>query len=131
MRHGPAVFACIVLAFAACESGTGSSYDLNGVWEWEWNRNPAGSDMTLSLATVGNEVTGTGLTHGIGPERIPASLTASGQQFRTLPYVTFRLTFTFASGRVVTYVGQLLGPDMMDGTWSEGDRTNTVRFLRH
>ena len=120
----------VPLALIGCSSITGPGIDLTGIWGWEYNLNPAGSDMSFSLAVAGGHVTGAGISHGIGPARTPDSLTVIGQHHGTVPYVSFDLTIRFASGSVVRYVGHLVGPDELEGTWTAGDQPNTVRFYR-
>jgi hypothetical protein len=87
--------------------------------------------MNLSLSTAADDVLGTGVAYGIGPGSVADSLTVTGQRFRTLPYVRFLLTLDFASGRVATYFGQLVAPNQLEGTWTEGNQqSRTVRFYR-
>jgi hypothetical protein len=122
--------AAVLLTFGACSSVTGPGLDLNGTWGWEYNLNPGGSDMTFSLAVADGKVTGAGLSHGIGPARTPDSMAVAGHQFGTAPYVSFELNIDFASGTVVTYVGRLVGANELDGTWTTGDQSTPVRFVR-
>ena len=130
MSRYPIQKSAILLTLAGCSSLTGAGIDLTGTWGWEWNLNPAGSDMTFSLDVAGGKVTGAGMSHGIGPARAPDSMTVVGDQVGTMPYVAFSLTMNFASGRVVTYVGHLIGANELEGTWTAGDQANTVRFFR-
>ena len=122
--------AAVVLSFGACVSATSPSADLNGRWGWEFNANPSGSGMTLSLTTAGNNVTGTGLSIGVGPRSAVDSVTITGQRLQPLRSVTFRLALNFASGRVVTYSGQLVGQNELQGAWTEAAQSHAVIFYR-
>ena len=119
-----------LVALTACSGVAGPGLDLKGSWGWEYNLNPAGSDMSFSLAAFGGKVTGAGISHGIGPARTPDSLTVAGSQLGTVPFVRFHLTITFARGTVVTYVGQLVGANELEGTWTTATESHTVRFYR-
>ena len=130
MSHSAFLVSAILLALAGCSSITGPGISLTGTWGWEYNLNPAGSDMTFSLDVAGGKVTGAGMSHGIGPARTPDSMTVIGEQLGSVPYVAFSLTINFASGQVVTYVGRLIGANELEGTWTAGDQANTVRFYR-
>ncbi len=122
------LIAVVLLSLVACSSA--ASQNLDGRWAWEANLNPSGSYMTLSLTTADNNVTGTGRSIGVGPRGVVDSITITGRRSRSLGSLTFRLTFNFARGRVGTYSGQLVGPNQLQGTWTEADQSHTVIFYR-
>jgi hypothetical protein len=127
------VLATISLAgLAACEStsspGGPSSGDLDGQWGWQWNGNPGGSYMSLTLSTAGTSVTGTGGVCGIGPNCSPGSVTITGEHVPG--FGPFTLTIKGGGGYGATYAGQFKGKDQLEGTWTEGSQSNSVIFNR-
>ena len=117
----------IFLAAVSCDhSSLLSPLSLDGTWEWQFNRNPSGSSMTLSLAAVGSKVIGSGGICGVGPACTPGSVTVTGQASG----MSFQFTIQSDSGYVATYSGQLIGRDQLSGTWTQGGRSNTVIFYR-
>ena len=115
------------LSFTA--TGTASA-GLNGSWAWEFNRNPAGSNIFFSLTALGNSVTGSGMSIGIGPSSRPDSMTITGTQSGSPAAVAFVLTLHFASGSIATYSGQLVSPNTLLGTWTEGAQSSVVKVYR-
>jgi hypothetical protein len=99
------------LGLSACDSRTGPSAPLAGAWRTA--PIPSGSGIDFSLAISGDIVSGTG--HQYNLQFLADSLEVTGRQ---LPSATFRLTLTFGSGTVATYVGQMVGSDRLDGTWT-------------
>ncbi len=102
------------------------SSSLDGRWEWQFNRNPAGSSVTLSLTTARSAVSGTGTICGVGPACSPGAVTITGQSTGT----SVQLTIRGDSGFLATYEGHFVGPNELDGTWVEGTALNTVIFYR-
>jgi len=99
---------------------------LDGRWEWQFNRNPAGSSVSLSLTTAGSAVSGTGTICGVGPACSPGAVTITGQSTG----MSIQLTIRSDSSFVATYAGLFMGPNELDGTWVEGTTSNTVIFYR-
>jgi len=130
MRIASLLVSAVILGVAACVSATSASGDLDGRWAWDGNNNPGGSSLNISLRTAGSNVTGTGLSQGIGPSSIIDSITITGQRFRTPISVNFDLTLNYAGGRVVTYSGQLVGSNELRGTRTEGNQSHTLIFYR-
>src|SRR5881396_2502694 len=83
----------------ACQSFLSPGGNLAGTWEWEFNRNPSGSSITLSLATAGTSVTGTGSICGVGPACSPGSVTITGEHTVN----AFRLTIRDQLAFMATY----------------------------
>jgi hypothetical protein len=125
-----AVALAALLALAACDSATSPRVDLAGDWAWESNQNPGGSSLNLSLTTTAIAVTGTGLSRGVGPTAVDQSMTVSGEQTRTPPFVIFHLTLAWVGGRVVTYAGEMVGANELRGMWTEGSDSHTLVFYR-
>ena len=117
-----------LLTVAACASTTAPKCDLNGSWAWEWNNNPGGSSIDLILTTAGNTVSGTGVAHGVGPTSTPDSITISGEYAPR--FLTFALTLSYRSGRVVTYTGMLDCPNKLQGTVTENGSSHALVFYR-
>jgi len=111
----------------ACKSFLAPGGNLNGTWEWEFNRNPSGSSITLSLATAGTSVTGTGNICGVGPACSPGPVTIAGQH--TLN--TFELTIRDQNAFMATYSGQLVHGNELRGSWRHGSDSANVVFLRN
>ncbi len=111
----------------ACQSLLSPRGNLDGTWEWEFNRNPSGSSITLSLATAGNKVTGTGSICGVGPACSPGPVTIAGQH--TLN--TFELTIRDQNTFIATYSGQLIRSNELRGTWLQGSDSAAVVFYRN
>ncbi len=111
----------------ACKSFLAPGGNLNGTWEWEFNRNPSGSSITLSLATAGTSVTGTGNICGVGPACSPGPVTVAGQH--TLN--TFELTIRDQNAFMATYSGQLVHGNELRGSWRHGSDSANVVFLRN
>ena len=127
MRIGVVLQVAALLTLAACDSNS-PSCDLAGSWAWELNQNPAGSDLHLTLSTVGDSVTGLGLAHGIGPTRTPDSISIAGHVASHSP--AFDLTLDYYSGRAVTYGGTRVCPGTLDVTSTEGASTFAIVFVR-
>jgi len=99
---------------------------LAGQWEWQFNANPAGSSISLSLSTHGADVTGTGTVCGVGPNCAPGAVTITGQS----EIRSFHLTIRAVSGFLATYVGQFVGPNELKGTWADGTDSGSTVFYR-
>ncbi|PYP10770.1 MAG: hypothetical protein DMD59_04680 [Gemmatimonadetes bacterium] len=120
--------ALLALASAmACQSSLSPRSNLDGMWEWEFNRNPSGSSITLSLATAGPTVTGTGTICGVGPACSPGSVTITGEHTVN----AFRLTIRDQLAFMATYSGQVLSNKELRGTWLQGSDSGTVVFYRN
>jgi hypothetical protein len=116
------------LTLATCESVTAPSCPLDGSWAWEWNRNPSGSSLDLSLSTAGIAVSGAGVAYGVGPTPTADSIVVSGVYApRSL---TFALTLSHRSGRVVTYAAVLDCPDKLEGTATSSGSPYALVFYR-
>jgi len=126
MRRSFVVLIALVGALA-CQSSLSPRDSLDGTWDWEFNRNPSGSSITLSLATAGTKVTGTGNICGVGPACSPGPVTIAGQH--TLN--TFELTIRDQSAFIATYSGQLVRSNELQGTWLHGSDSGTVTFHRN
>ena len=100
---------------------------LDGTWEWQFNRNPSGSSITLSLTTTGTSIVGSGGICGVGPACAPGAVAITGQGSG----LTFRLTIQGDAGYVATYSGQLIGRNELSGTWTQGNASNTIIFYRN
>jgi len=125
--HLTRLVALLLLTAVGCgQSGLSPFGGLNGQWQWQFNGNPAGSGVTLSLATAGPTVTGTGTICGVGPACSPGAVTITGRSTSA----TFQLTIQGDSSFVATYSGALIGPNELKGTWVEGNEANTVIFYR-
>jgi hypothetical protein len=117
----------LLLTGGGCgESALSPSGSLTGQWDWQFNRNPSGSMVTLSLATAGSAVTGTGTICGVGPSCMPGSVAVSGRSVG----VVFELTMRGGSGFVATYSGHLASSNELTGTWVDGATSSTVIFYR-
>jgi hypothetical protein len=126
MRRSFVVLIALPVALA-CQSVLSARDSLDGTWEWEFNRNPSGSSITLSLATTGTKVTGTGNICGVGPACSPGPVTIAGQH--TLN--TFELTIRDQSAFIATYSGHLVRSNELQGTWLHGSDSGTVAFFRN
>jgi hypothetical protein len=117
-----------VLAAVGCNSSRLYPADyLDGEWGWQLNANPGGSSINLSLATAGTKVTGSGRICGVGPRACsPGPVTITGEHAG----VAFDLTIRGGSGFVVTYLGQLVGQNELQGTWTEATDSGPVIFYR-
>jgi len=111
----------------ACQSFLSPGGNLDGTWEWEFNRNPSGSSVTLSLATAGTGVTGTGNICGVGPACSPGPVTIAGQH--TLN--TFELTIRDQNAFMATYSGHLVHSNELRGSWRHGSDSANVVFFRN
>jgi len=111
----------------ACQSLFSPGDSLDGKWEWEFNRNPSGSSITLSLATVGTRVTGTGNICGVGPACSPGLVTIAGQHVLN----TFELTIRNQDTLIATYSGQFVRTNELRGTWLHGSDSANVVFFRN
>ncbi len=118
------VIALAVLGTAACDTTTGPSSPLAG--EWRTLPIPSGGAIDFSLTTAGARVTGLGQSYGL-MGRLDDSLTVTGQLHVG---AAFSLTLTFGSGAIVTYTGQMVGADQLDGTWTSGQTSTRLAFLR-
>ncbi len=118
----------LVLASAtACQSSLSPHSSLDGTWEWEFNRNPSGSSITLSVTTAGPTVTGSGTICGVGPACSPGSVTITGEHTGNAFQLTIRDQLTFTA----TYSGQVLSGKELSGTWLRGSDSGTVVFYRN
>jgi hypothetical protein len=65
----------VILTIVGCGVSALSPFDsIEGQWEWQFNANPAGSGVSLSLTTSGTLVRGTGAICGVGqPARLALS----------------------------------------------------------
>ena len=99
---------------------------LDGQWDWEFNSNPGGSSITLSLNTDGADVTGTGIVCGVGPNCAPGPVTITGQS----DVRSFHLTIRNVSGIVATFEGRLVGTNELKGTWAQGNDSGSTSFYR-
>jgi hypothetical protein len=124
------LLAPVLLTLVSCGTPVGPRDGLNGSWAWEYNQNPSGSSMTLSLRTASSDVTGTGVSYGAGPASKVDSIAVGGQRAGLSGLESFVLKLDFASGRVVTYAGQLVGPNQLKGTWTEANQSYSVGFYR-
>jgi hypothetical protein len=111
----------------ACQSFLSPRGNLNGTWEWEFNRNPSGSSITLSLATAGTAVVGTGTICGVGPACSPGPVTIAGQHTGD----AFELTIRDQVAVIATYSGQMLSSNELRGTWHHGSDSANVVFYRN
>ena len=116
----------VLLTTVGCGHSLLSPGSLDGRWEWQFNRNPAGSSVSLSLTTAASAVSGTGTICGVGPACSPGAVTITGQSTG----MSVQLTIRGDSGFVDTYAGLFMGPNELDGTWVEGTASNTVIFYR-
>ena len=116
----------VLLTTVGCGHSLLSPGSLDGRWEWQFNRNPAGSSVSLSLTTAASAVSGTGTICGVGPACSPGAVTMTGQSSG----MSVQLTIRDDSGFVATYAGLFIGPNELDGTWVEGTASNTVIFYR-
>ena len=122
------VIAVVAVAGAmACQSSFFPSSNLDGRWEWEFNRNPSGSNITFSLVTVGIRVTGSGNICGVGPACAPGPVTITGQHAGRV----FDLTIRDSTALVATYSGQLVNGSELRGTWLSGSDSGVVVFHRN
>jgi len=115
-----------VLAAVGCSSSRLSPGDyLDGAWGAP--NNPGGSGISLSLATLGSKVMGTGEVCGGGPRACsPGSVTITGQRLG----VGFQLTVHDGSGVLATYSGQLIGQNELQGAWTEANDSGTLTLYR-
>ncbi len=130
MRRSFAALLALV-SILACQSWLSPGGNLDGTWEWEFNRNPSGSSITLSLATAGTSVTGTvtgtGNICGIGPACSPGPVTIAGKH--TLN--TFEITIHDQNAFMATYSGHVVHSNEIRGTWHQGSDSATVAFYRN
>src|SRR5260370_37853298 len=82
--------------------------------------------MNLSRRAAGSNVTGTGVSYGIGPASRVDSITIVGHRAELVLVESLVLTLDFASGRLVTYSGQLVGANQLKGTWTEANQSHSV-----
>ena len=124
MRVYPLVLLALI---AACNSsGLFQNGGLDGTWDWQFNNNPSGSGITLSLVTAGPNVTGTGGICGVGPRCSPGAVTITGRGAGN----AFHLIIRGDSSFVATYSGQLVGQNELSGAWIHAADSNTVIFYR-
>ncbi len=117
----------VLLTAVGCgHSILSSSTSLDGQWAWQFNANPAGSSVSLSLTSEGSTVSGTGTICGVGPACSPGAVTITGQSTGT----SVQLTIRDGVGFVATYTGHFMGPNELEGTWVEGSASNVVIFYR-
>lgn len=110
----------------ACQSSLSPPGNLDGTWEWAFNRNPSGSSITLSIATTGTAVTGTGSICGVGPVCSPGAVTIAGEHTGD----GFALTIRDQSALIASYSGQLVSSNELQGTWLRGSDSANVVFYR-
>ena len=132
MRRSLLAAGTLLLTLVACEPTTAPggppSGDLDGRWGWQLNGNPGGSYITLTLATAGSSVNGTGGVCGIGGNCTPGPVTVSGTHTPT--FGPFTLTLRGAGGWVATYAGSFVGAEQLQGTWTQGSQSHTVTLVR-
>jgi hypothetical protein len=126
MRRSLVVLIALLSAMA-CQPLLSSSNNLDGTWAWEFNRNPSGSSITLSLSSAGNSVTGTGNICGVGPACSPGPVTITGAH--TLN--TFELTIRGQGGYLATYSGHFVHTNEVEGSWRHGTDSGNVVFFRN
>jgi hypothetical protein len=120
------VFLVALVCVSACQLFSPGG-NLDGTWRWEYNRNPSGSSITLSLTTAGTNVTGAGNICGVGPACSPGPVTITGQQ--TLN--NFDLTIRDQNAFMATYSGQLIHGNELKGSWRHGADSGSVVFFRN
>ena len=128
MRLAPFVSLFFLLGSLPLQTACSPAPDLTGTWGWEYNENPAGSSSTMFLREASGAVTGTGFDRGVGPLAVTDTLAITGSRLGT----SFGLHLTSHGGRSISYAGQLLGRDELQGTWIEAPDTAgaTVVFYR-
>src|SRR5438132_11046559 len=99
----------VLLTTVGCGHSVLSPSSLDGRWEWQFNRNPAGSSVSLSLTTAASAVSGTGTICGVGPACSPGAVTITGQY----TVMSVQLTIRVISGFVATYTGIFLWPNQL------------------
>ena len=122
MRVSPFIPLVLLAAVGCSRSALSPLGNLDGTWEWQLNRNPSGSSITLSLTTSSTMVSGAGTVCGVGPACSPGAVTITGQSVGTV----FQLTIQGGSGFVATYRGRMTGRNEMNGVWTEANDSNTV-----
>ena len=127
MRVSLVALLTLASALACSSSGLSPGDKLDGTWEWQFSRNPAGSSINLSLTTAGPTITGTGTICGVGPACSPGSVTISGQHTGNAFQLTIRDQRAFSA----TYSGQLVGQNELRGTWTHATDSSTVIFYRN
>jgi len=114
----------VAIGVAACDSPTGPSSPVAG--EWRTLPVPSGGGIDFSLTATGSHVIGVGHVYGL-MGRLQDSLTVTG---RLHLGDAFSLTVTFGSGATATYSGQMVAADRLDGTWTSGQTSTALAFLR-
>jgi len=125
MRLASHVLGLALLSLTACVSATAPTGDLNGTWVEVVQPNPGGGGMTLSLATVGSSVIGTGQVCYVGGSCYPGAVTVTGTNLGS-----FRLSLSGGRGWTAVYAGSFMSPDELRGTWTDGLGSATVSFNR-
>lgn len=132
MRPVSLLAGLVLLTLAACDSATSPGQppagDLDGSWGAEWNGNPGGASISLSLSTAGEHVSGTGEICGIGPYCAPGPVQVTGQRVST--FGPFSLTIRGDGGWVATYSGRLVGHDQLRGTLRQATSSHTLTLNR-
>ena len=117
-----------LLSLVACLGDTPvsapSAGDLDGKWGWDGNGNPGGSSVNIRLATAGSRITGSGEICGVGPNCAPGSVSITGD------HGPFHFAVTGPHGFRVTYSGEFVSPDRLQGSWTQGGKTYTVTLVR-
>jgi len=119
-----------LLALAVCGGvgcGLPDSPSAKLAGSWRTSPVPSGGAITMTLSATGPNVSGSGMSQGIGPNPIVVPCTISGYY----TFNAFLLTLTFDDGRQVTYSGSFISDDELTGTWTEtGQSSTTVGFTR-
>ena len=116
-----------LVGILACQALLSPGGNLDGTWGWEFNRNPSGSSITLSLATAGTSVTGTGSICGVGPACSPGPVTIAGTHILN----SFEITIRDQNAFMATYSGHVVHRNEIRGTWRQGSDSATVAFHRN
>jgi hypothetical protein len=125
--RNPLLVPLVLLSVLCCDQSALSPVgNLDGAWQWQFNANPSGSNISFSLATTGPMVAGTGRVCGIGPACSPGLVTITGQ----CDGMSFEITIQGDSDFAATYAGRLMNRNTLSGTWIEGTDSNTVVFYR-
>jgi hypothetical protein len=120
-QHGDRLVARLVsvafLAFFACHAPAAGPADSGAslTGSWETGGVPSGALTSISLQASDGRVTGSGHHWGI-LRCLVDSFTVSGQY--AAGGGTFALTLSFSRGSTGTFLGQLLGTDSLQGTWT-------------
>ncbi len=125
----PLLLPAVVVPLMACTQSGTSLTGPTGFLTGTWNTAPvpSGGAVVLTLRSMGASVSGTDQEYGL--MGMPAgSGTISGRYSGGV----FTLTVQYTGGGIATYVGHLVGPDTLDGTWTQqGPHIGvSLRFFR-